>query len=104
MFLSKNPSCRRQRSLWQAMLICSLMSNKHHGIFPLRILRDGVAKFYNDDGSFMARGLAFSLLIYCIPLALLTVSALSYTIVSSDRALYWVRGLSEALIPQFRDE
>ena len=67
-------------------------------------MRDGVVKFYDDDGSFMARGLAFSLLIYTIPLALLTVSALSYTIVSSDRALYWVRGLSEALIPQFRDE
>jgi len=52
----------------------------------------------------MARGLAFSLLIYCIPLSLLTVSALSYTIVSSDKALYWIRGFSEALIPEFRDE
>jgi len=81
-----------------------MMSHKHHMVFPLRILRDGIAKFYRDDGAFMARGLAFSLLIYCIPLSLLTVSALSYTIVSSDKALYWIRGFSEALIPEFRDE
>ena len=81
-----------------------MMAHKTHLTLALRILRDGFHKFYQDDGSFMARGLAFSLLIYCIPLALLTVSALSYTIVSSDRALYWIRGLSEALIPQFRDQ
>ena len=81
-----------------------MMLRKAHLILPLRILRDGFGKFYQDDGSFMARGLAFSLLIYCIPLALLTVSALSYTLVGSEKALFWIRDLSQALIPQFRDE
>jgi membrane protein len=71
---------------------------------PFRILKDAIWKFYEDDGPFMARGLAFGLLIYCIPLALLTVSALSYTLVGSDRALAWVRNFSLALMPQFYDE
>lgn len=61
-------------------------------------------KFFADDGLFMARGLAFSLLIYCIPLSLLTVSGLSYTLASSDTALRWVRRLAQVLMPQFRDD
>jgi membrane protein len=80
------------------------MSHKRHAALPLRVLQDGFHKFHEDEGAFMARGLAFSVLIYCIPLALLTVSALSYTIVGSERALLWIRRFSEALIPQFRDE
>jgi membrane protein len=71
---------------------------------PLRIFKDAIWKYYEDDGPFMARGLAFGLLIYCIPLSLLAVSALSYTLVSSDRALGWVRNFSLALMPQFYDE
>ena len=71
---------------------------------PFRILKDAIWKYYEDDGPFMARGLAFGLLIYCIPLALLTVSVLSYTLVGSDRALAWVRGVSLSLMPQFYDE
>ena len=79
------------------------MPPKKHAIVPLRILKDSFQKFYRDDGAFMARGLAFSILIYCIPLTLLTISALSYTVVSSEKALFWVHGVSEAVIPQFRD-
>jgi membrane protein len=70
----------------------------------LRILKDAIWKYYQDDGPFMARGLAFGLLIYCIPLGLLAVSALSFTLVSSDRALAWVRNFALALMPQFYDE
>jgi len=71
---------------------------------PLRILKRSLVKFYEDDGSFLARGLAYGLLIYCIPLALLLVSALSYTIASSDRALTWIRSVAAALVPRFQDE
>src|SRR5262245_42619841 len=69
---------------------------------PFRILKQAFWKFFDDGGPFMARGLAFDLLIYCIPLALLTVTGLSYTLASSSRALYWVRELAQRLIPQFQ--
>jgi membrane protein len=71
---------------------------------PFIILKRAIWRYYEDDGPFMARGLAFGLLIYCIPLALLTVSALSYTLVSSERALGWLRNFALALMPQFYDE
>jgi membrane protein len=70
---------------------------------PTAIVKSALRKFYEDDGLFLARGLAFGLLVYCIPLALLTVSVLSYTITNSGRALLWVRRLSVTLIPQFQD-
>jgi membrane protein len=76
-------------------------------VLPFRILWHALRKFLEDDGLFMSRGLAFGLLVYCIPLGLLTVSALSYTVVSSERALDWVQSLSRALMPglqrQFSD-
>src|SRR5262249_55092100 len=72
--------------------------------FPLRVLGTAIRKFFADDGPFLARGLAFTLLIYCIPLALLTVSAMSYTVVSSQRALSLLHGVLQALIPQFMDD
>jgi len=65
-----------------------------------RIVRAAFEKFYKDDGTFLASGLAFGLLFYSVPFALLTVSALSYTIVQSDTALNWVRRISVNLIPQ----
>lgn len=71
---------------------------------PLTILKKSFSKFYHDEGPFLARGLAFGLMIYCIPLSLLSVSALSYTVVSSDVALWWLNGIVEAFMPQFRDE
>jgi len=71
-------------------------------IFAARVIKNAVWKYYEDDGAFMARGLAFGLLIYCIPLALLTVSALSYMLTSSDRALYWIQELAQALAPGFQ--
>jgi membrane protein len=64
-----------------------------------RIVGSAFNKFYKDDGSFLASGLAFGLLFYSVPFALLTVSALSYTIVKSDTALAWVRRISVDLIP-----
>jgi membrane protein len=60
-------------------------------------------KFYADDGTFLASGLAFGLLFYSVPFALLSVSALSYTFVKSDTALIWLRRISLNLIPHSPD-
>jgi membrane protein len=69
----------------------------------LKIVIAAFRKFYDDDGTFLASGLAFGLLFYCVPFALLTVSALSYTLVKSDTALAWVRRISLNLIPHSHD-
>ena len=77
---------------------------RHNGAMPFRILKQAFWKFYKDEGPFMARGLAFGLLIYAIPLALLSVTALSYALTSSNRALYFVQGLAQVLIPEFQKQ
>lgn len=69
----------------------------------LKILARAARKFYADDGTFLASGLAFGLLFYSVPFALLTVSALSYTAVKSDTALAWIRRISLNLIPHSSD-
>jgi hypothetical protein len=60
-------------------------------------------KFNQDDGTFLASGLAFGLLLYSVPFTLLTLSALSYTAVQSDTALAWIRRISLNLVPHSRD-
>jgi membrane protein len=67
------------------------------------ILRDALREFYADDGPFLASGLAFGLLVYCIPFALLSVSALSLVLESSDTAFSWMRQLTQTLIPHSSD-
>ena len=69
----------------------------------LKIVTAAFRKFYQDDGAFLASGLAFGLLFYSVPFALLTVSALSYTVVKSDTALAWVRRISINLLPHSHD-
>jgi membrane protein len=69
----------------------------------LNIISSAFRKFFADDGTFLASGLAFGLLFYSVPFALLTVSALSYTIVRSDTALAWMRQMSTSLIPHSSD-
>jgi YihY family inner membrane protein len=63
------------------------------------IFRHAVRKFYADEGTFLASGLAFGLLVYCIPFALLSVSILSLVLASSTAAFSWLRELSLTLIP-----
>jgi membrane protein len=72
---------------------------KHRRKILFRIATTAFKKFFKDDGTFLASGLAFGLLFYCVPFALLTVSALSYTIVRSDTALAWVRRVSLNFLP-----
>jgi len=69
----------------------------------LKILKAAFRKFFQDDGTFLASGLAFGLLFYSVPFTLLTVSALGYTAVKSDTALAWIRRISLNLVPHSRD-
>jgi membrane protein len=69
----------------------------------LKIVASAFRKFNEDDGTFLASGLAFGLLFYSVPFALLTVSALSYTAVKSDTALVWIRRISLNLLPHSHD-
>lgn len=64
-----------------------------------KISKDVGRKFFVDSGLFLAAGLAFYLLLYTIPLGLLIISALGYTLVDSDRALAGVQGALQTLLP-----
>jgi len=68
--------------------------------FAWRLLKGTVLKFIQDSGSFLAAGLAFNLLLYCVPFLLLVVSTLAYTLGSSERALARVQGSVKELLPQ----
>ncbi|MGZ8365904.1 MAG: hypothetical protein ACXW37_06005, partial [Nitrospira sp.] len=57
------------------------------GTLVWTILRTMVSKFSRDNGLFLASGLAFSLLLYVIPLALLMISILGYTVLESEQAM-----------------
>ena len=56
--------------------------------------------FFHDNGFFLAMGLAFNLLLYCIPLALLLISMLGYTFLDSERAMIEVHSVVRQFLPQ----
>lgn len=68
-----------------------------------KIVASAFRKFFDDDGTFLASGLAFGLLFFSVPFTLLTVSALSYTALNSDTALTWIRRISVNLVPRSND-
>lgn len=63
------------------------------------ILRALPRKFYKDNVLFLAAGLAFHLLLFAVPLSLLVISALGYTLVGSARASAVVSEVLQALLP-----
>jgi membrane protein len=63
------------------------------------IVKETVRKFFADNGLFLASGLSFDLLLYCMPLSLLLVSGLGYTLVGSDQALAWVNESLQNFLP-----
>jgi membrane protein len=65
-----------------------------------RILKGTIFKFLEDRGSFLAAGLAFNLLLYCVPFLLLVISALAYAVGSSDQAMADVQQSAKQLLPQ----
>lgn len=63
------------------------------------ILGRTVSKFFTDNGQFLASGIAFDLLLYCIPFSLLFISALGYALGGSSQALVAVQDLFQELLP-----
>jgi len=64
------------------------------------ILRGLPRKFYADRALFLASGLAFNLLLFAVPLSLLLISALGYTVVGSARASAVVSQVLQKLLPR----
>jgi membrane protein len=63
-------------------------------------LKNTVYHFFYDNGFFLAMGLAFNLLLYFIPLALLLISSLGYTFLESERAMAEVQSVVRRFLPQ----
>jgi membrane protein len=57
-------------------------------------------KFFADDGLFLASALAFNLLLYFIPLSLLMISLLGYTVLDSEQAMHEVQSALKAFLPR----
>jgi uncharacterized BrkB/YihY/UPF0761 family membrane protein len=63
-------------------------------------LKNTVHNFFHDNGFFLAMGLAFNLLLYFLPLALLLISLLGYTFLESERAMAEVQSVVRRFLPQ----
>jgi membrane protein len=63
-------------------------------------LKNTIYNFFRDNGFFLAMGLAFNLLLYFIPLALLMISLLGYTFLESERAMAEVQSVVRRFLPQ----
>ena len=63
------------------------------------ILKRTAVKFFDDNGPFLASGLAFDLLLFCFPFSLLVVSALGFVLGSSERALEALQAILQELLP-----
>jgi membrane protein len=70
------------------------------GTIVWTIVRTMVSKFSQDNGLFLASGLAFSLLLYVIPLALLMISILGYTVLESEQAMEEVQSVIRQFLPR----
>ena len=64
-----------------------------------RLLGRTFIKFFADNGQFLASGIAFDLLLYCIPFSLLFISALGYVLGGSAQALEAVQDVFPQLLP-----
>ena len=67
------------------------------------ILKSVGIKFFSDNGPFLASGLSFDLVLYCLPLPVLFVSGLGYTLIGSERALSWAQDIIVRLLPGFQE-
>ena len=67
--------------------------------FTWMIAKKTIRKFFADNGVLLASALAFDLLLYSIPLSLLLISALGYTVVGSELALSEASAVVERLLP-----
>ncbi|MDH4097090.1 MAG: YihY/virulence factor BrkB family protein [Nitrospira sp.] len=65
-----------------------------------RLLRTVARKFVEDHGWILASALAFNLLLYFIPLSLLMISLLGYTVLDSERAMQEVQAALKSFLPR----
>ena len=65
----------------------------------LRILKETIRKFTAVNGLFLASALAFDILLYCIPLVLLMLSAVGYVFAVSDHAIVSAQQALQQLLP-----
>ena len=70
------------------------------GTIAWMVVRAMVRKFNKDNGLFLAGGLAFSLLLYLIPLALIMISVLGYTVLESKQAMEEVQSVIRQFFPR----
>ncbi|HXN05862.1 MAG TPA: YihY/virulence factor BrkB family protein [Nitrospiria bacterium] len=61
-----------------------------------------VKRFFAVDGFFMASGLAFELLLSCIPFLFLVASGLGFFLFKNDVQMTWLQGVLEGLLPSTR--
>jgi membrane protein len=79
----------------------SVLTNlRRGGTLAWAVVRAMPAKFQEDNGLFLASGLAFSLLLYVIPLALIMISVLGYTVLESRQAMEEVQSVIRQFLPQ----
>jgi membrane protein len=64
-----------------------------------RILKETIRKFIAVNGLFLASGLAFDILLYCIPLLFLMLSAVGYIFAISDYAIVSAQQILQQLLP-----
>jgi membrane protein len=77
-----------------------LMSVRRTTTLAWMMIREVILKFGRDNGLFLASGLAFSLLLYAIPLALLMISVLGYTVLESEQAMEEVQSVIRQFLPR----
>ena len=65
-----------------------------------RMLKQTVKQLFADNGLFLASGLAFNLLLYSVPFALLMISLLGYTVLDSERAVHEVQSVVQKILPR----
>ncbi len=70
------------------------------GTMVLTVARALAYKFQKDNGFFLASGLAFSLLLYLIPLALIMMSVLGYTVLDSQEAMDEIQSVVRQFSPR----
>ena len=68
-----------------------------------RVLAIALRKFFADNGLFLASALAFNLLLYFIPLSLLMISLLGYTVLDSEQAMNEVQSALRAFLPRSQE-
>jgi membrane protein len=66
----------------------------------LIFLQSVAEKFLADNGFFYTSALAFNILLYFIPLSLLMVSLLGYSVLDSERAMNEVKSVLQSFLPQ----